>query len=384
MTYRLSVLLCSRKLRKYVKLRYQYRCYPDKSQEEILAQCFGVSRFVYNWGLDLRSSAYRENKESITYNQSSALMTQFKKQEEFSWLNDVSFDVIQQSLRELQTSFKNFFNKTARYPKFKSKNRSQNTCRFTRNSMWVKGKGKVKLTKIGVLKFKEHRDLPDNPLSCTVIRRPSGKYYVSFVVEVERGELPKTGKSIGIDFGIKDLATLSSGEAIKNPRHLKRSLKKIKRLNHQLSRKIKGSNRRKKAKIKLARAHEKVKNQRLDSAHKLTLDLVKRYDTICIEDLDIRGMKKNHLHAINQSLADVSLGQIITLLKEKANMYGKEVKEIDRYYPSSQTCHKCNYRNQSLKLTYREWTCESCKTTHDRDLNAAKNILAVGHTVFAH
>lgn len=366
-----------------MKLRYRYRVYPTRSQELILARCFGVSRFSYNWALNERTQSYKQDGKSLGYIESSARMTQFKKQEEFSWLNDVSFDVIQQSLRDLQASFKNFFNKTSRYPKFKSKNRSRDSARFTRNSMWIEERG-VRLTKVGTLKTKWHRQLPSHPSSCTITRERSGKYFASFVVEEEREPFAQTNREIGIDFGISTLMTLSDGEKISNPKFLKKSLKRVKTLNQQLSRKRKASKRRAIAKKKLARAHEKVRNQRLDHAHKLTKKLITENDIIHIEDLDLKQMTKNHGHNFNRNLADTSIGQMTRLLIEKAQMYGREVKKINRYYPSSQICSNCGYRNQSLKLSEREWTCESCKTHHDRDLNAAKNILAVGHTVFAH
>jgi len=363
-----------------MKQRWTFRFYPTSKQKRILAQHFGCVRFVYNWALAERTKAFKDGKK-MNYNQSSAALTKLKKNKEYSWLNDVSCVPTQQTLRHLQVAFVNFFEKRAGYPNFKKKSHRQ-SAEFTRSAFkFNQINHNVSVAKIGRLKIKWSRRLPNYPTTATLIRKPSGKYFVSFVVEVKTKPLPKTKARIGIDFGIARLATLSNGEHIHNPKHSAKNDARLRWAQKQLSRKQKNSKHFNKWRRYIASLHEKVSNSRLDSANKLALDIVRRFDEIFVEDLHIRGMLKNHKLA--RSLSDVAIALHLRKIEEKAAMYGKKVVKIDRFFPSSKMCSGCGCINESLNLATRTWRCD-CGIEHDRDLNAALNILAVGQTVTAH
>ena len=364
-----------------MKSRWTFRCYPTADQEEHLAQTFGCTRFVWNWALRLRSDGFRAG-ERIGYAETDRRMTVLKQQPETLWLNEVSSVCLQQSLRDLQTAFSHFFEKRASYPSFKKKEGYQSANYSERGMTYDPATRTLKLAKIGAIKVKWSRRSIPAPSSVRLIRKPSGKYFVSLVVETALVELPKTGQSVGVDFGINRLATLSSGERIANPKHGAKWQRRLAFYQKNLARCQKGSRRRLKVKRHVARIHEKIANSRLDTLHKFSTSMVERFDRICIEDLNVRGMVKNQ--SLARALSDASLGQAARLLEEKAERSGKEVIRIDRWYPSSKMCSCCGHLHPSMSLSVRDWTCPECGTRHDRDENAAINILAVGQTVSAH
>lgn len=316
----------------------------------------------------------------MTYAQSDRALTLLKRQPETIWLNDVSSVPLQQSLRDLQTAFSNFFAKRTGYPSFKKKG-ARASARYTKSAFRFEHGRRLEIAKVGVLRLRWDRPLPSEPSSVTVIREPSGRYFVSFVVEAEVASLPKTGETVGIDFGVARLATLSDGTRIANPTHLHRRRHRLAMLQRRLARKQKGSRRRMLAQRALARQHEKIANSRKDTLNKLTTRLIRDYDVICIEDLNLRGMVKNH--ALARSLSDVGIGMAVRMLDEKAECYGKTVIRVDRFFPSSKMCSDCGYVAPFLPLDIREWICPACGCVHDRDWNAAKNIKAAGHAVSA-
>jgi putative transposase len=317
----------------------------------------------------------------MLYAQSDAALTVLKRQPETVWLNEVHSVPLQQALRDLQAAYSNFFAKRAAYPSFKRRDGRQ-SARYTKSGFKLTDGRRLQIGKLGVLRVRWDRNVPSEPSTVTVIREPTGRYYVSFVVRVNVDPLPMTGQSIGIDFGVARLATLSTGETIINPRHSYARAKRLAFLQRNLARKQKGSKRRQLAKRAVARCHEKVSNARKDALNKLTTRLVREFDVIAIEDLHLRGMVKNH--ALARSLSDAGIGMAMRMLEEKGERYGKRIVRVDRFFPSSKMCSNCGHVVSVLPLSTREWDCPSCGAVHDRDENAAKNILAVGHTVAAH
>ena len=364
-----------------MKARWTFRCYPTPEQEQHLARTFGCVRFVWNWALRARTDAFRAG-ERMGYPATDRALTLLKQQPETAWLNEVSSVCLQQSLRDLQVAFSNFFDKRTAYPAFKRKEARQSANYTERGFSFDAERRILKLAKIGAIKVKWSRKAIPHPSSIRLIRMASGKYFVSLVVETQPAPLPKTGESVGIDFGVARLATLSNGERVSNPKHGAKWQRRLAFYQKRLARAKKGSKRREKVKRHVARIHEKIANSRSDTLHKLSTDLVTRFDVICVEDLNLRGMVKNHNLA--RSLHDASIGTAIRMIEEKAARYGKTVVKIDRWFPSSKTCSDCGYIVEKLPLSVREWTCPECGTTHDRDANAAANILAVGQTVSAH
>lgn len=373
--------------------RWTFRCYPTAEQEKILSRTFGCCRYIYNWGLQLRTAGFKDGKK-INYVESSAALTLLKKQPDRAWLNEVSCVPLQQTLRHLQVAFSNFFDKRSKYPTFKKKG-CKDAAEYTQSAFTYEvNNQRLILAKMKdvPLKIKWSRKLTQQPTSLTITRKPSGHYFVSFVVEVDAPVVAKTGQSVGMDFGISRLATLSTGERIANPKHgarlqkrlalAQKSLFRKKRIVDPVTGKKRDSKRRAKQKRAVALIHEKIGNARLDTIHKLTTRIVKEFDFIAIEDLNLRGMVKNHNLA--RSLHDAGIGMCARMLESKAASAGKTVVKIDRWYPSSKTCSHCGYLLEKLSLSCREWTCPSCQTHHDRDDNAAINILAVGQTVTAH
>lgn len=367
-----------------IEKSYKFRIYPNKQQQEMISKTFGCCRFVYNHYLEERKTAWEIEKRRMSGFDCIRDLTQLKKREESSFLNEITNIAMQQSLRDLDRAYANFFRGIRKgqgvgYPKFKSKH--------GRQSYRVCGHGvhlcanHVQLPKIGLVKCRVSKEVKGRVLSITVIRNPSGKYFISVCCTCgAEKHLPKTGKSVGIDLGSHDIAVLSNGIKYENPRFLYKSSRKIKRLQRQLSRKQNGSNNRKKAKIKLANAHERVANQRLDYVHKMITDIVRNYDSICIEDLDVKEMQKNHYAA--KATIEVSFYEIRRQLEYKCAWYGKQLHIIDRYFPSSQLCSVCGYKNEDVKdLAVRDWVCPNCGTYQDRDVNAAVNILREGLTM---
>lgn len=360
-----------------MKQRWTFRCYPTPEQEQILARTFGCARFVYNRFLAERTAAYARG-ERMNYSQSSAALTALKKDVDFAWLNEVSSVPTQQALRHLQTAFRNFFEKRASYPSFKRKDGKQ-SAEYTRSGFTFEiGNQRLLVAKLGRLKVKWSKHVPVEPTTVTVVRKASGRYFVSLVVDVHPAPLPETGEAVGIDFGVSRLATLSNGERVANPKYSDRYKRKLKRQQQALARKTKGSNRYKRQRQRVARIHEKIADSRADVQKKLAWSLVTRFDTICVEDLALRNMVKNHYLA--RSLNDAGIGSAIRAIEAKAAMHGKTVTKIDRWFPSSKMCSECGCLQSAMPLSVRKWTCD-CGATHDRDENAARNILAVGHTV---
>ncbi|MGX5775457.1 RNA-guided endonuclease InsQ/TnpB family protein [Methylorubrum zatmanii] len=360
--------------------RWTFRAYPTPEQEQILARTFGCVRYVYNWALSARTKAFKEGGR-MSYVDTDRSLTVLKRQQETVWLNEVSSVPLQQALRDLQSAFSAFFGKRARYPAFKRKG-DRAAARFTKSGFRFSDGGRLNIAKLGMLRIRWSRRLPSPPSSVTVIREASGRYFVSFVVEKEDAALPATGKQVGIDFGVARLATLSTGETIANPKHAYTRASRLALLQRRLAKKQRGSKRRMLAKKAVARAHERIANARKDALNKFTTRLVREFDVIHIEDLNLRGMVKNH--ALARSLSDAGIGMAVRMLKEKAERYGRSVIRVDRWFPSSKTCSECGHVISALPLQIRSWNCLACGSVHDRDLNAAKNILAVGQTVAAH
>jgi putative transposase len=356
---------------------YKYRIYPNEEQAQKLEQFFGATRFIYNWGLEQKTKQYQQDKKNISYFKLTQELTKLKKQEDFKWLNDVCAQSLQASLKNLDNAFTNFFRKNADFPKFKSKRKSKASCHFPQGIKVNFEQYQVFIPKLKYVKFAEDRKFDGIIKTCTVSKSKTNKYYISILVE-DGLELPKRQKinennTLGIDLGIKDFIVLSNGTKIPNPKFLEKAEKKIAKRNRELSRKQKGSNNKEKARIKLAKTHEKVTNQRDDFLHKLSHKLVKenQITTLCFEDLNISGMMKNSRLA--RSISSASWSRFISMVKYKADWYGKNVIQINRFDASSKTC-SCGVKNEQLTLKDRFWTCSSCDTTHDRDILAANNI----------
>jgi len=363
-----------------VKVRYRFRFYPTDEQAHVLARTFGACRYVYNWALRLRTDSYRAGK-TINYNASSAALTALKEEEDHAWLNEISCVPTQQALRHLQTAFRNFFEKRSSYPSFKSK-RGKQSAEYTCSAFgWEAESKSLTISKLGKLKVRWSREFRGNPTTATITKDTAGRYFVTLCLDETFKHLPKTGESIGVDLGINRLATLSSGERIQNPRHGERLQRQLARAQRVMARRKKGSGRRWRARLRVAKIQARIADSRSDHLHKVTTDLVRRFDVICIEDLNVRGMVKNHTLA--RCISDAALGTVGMMLKYKCDRYGKTLKQVDRFFPSSKRCHVCGHVVETLTLSVREWDCPECKIHHDRDENAAKNILAAGHAVTA-
>lgn len=358
---------------------FRYRLTPNGTQEQMINQMLGNARFVYNWALKTRIEAYQKDKTKVSAFTLMTELTKLKKQPEYDWLNLSVAQSLQQSIVNMEKAFTKFFRDKKGFPKFKSKHKSRQVVGFPQNTKIDFEKGKVSVNKIGWIRARISRTFEGKIKTATIEKTATGKYYISITVElpdVKVKQKPvKKITSVGIDTGIKTFATLSDGVEIENPKHLKSSIQRLKVLSKRVSKKVKGSNNRKKAVKKLAILHERIANQRLDFLHKTTTAIAKQYDTAVVENLNIAGMLKNR--KLSQSIADLGLGRFYSLLEYKMNEKGGNYIEIGRFEPSSRLC-TCGVINKELQLSDRQWTCKSCNTTHERDLLAANNILRFG------
>ena len=359
-----------------MKVRYTFRAYPTGRQQRQLAKEFGCARHAYNFALRLRTDSYRAGKP-VNYNASSAALTEHRNDPAFAFLRECSSIPQQQALRHLQTAFSNFFAKRSKYPRFRSKHGKQSAEYRIGGFKWDAENNRLLIAKIGRLNVKWSRDFTSSPSTVTITKDCAGRYFVSLCLdEPAKAALPKTGKQVGIDLGISRLATLSNGTRIANPRHTMRHARKLTRLQRVLSRRVKGSSRWHRQKLKVAKHQSHIADIRKDCLDKLTTDLVRRFDVLAIEDLNVRGMVRNHCLAKHISCA--SFGMFRSMLEYKAAWYGKEIRVADRFFPSSKRCSACGHVHETMPLDVREFTCAKCGTHHDRDENAAKNLLTAG------
>jgi putative transposase len=360
---------------KQTKRAYKFRFYPTSEQRIILAQTFGCVRFVYNWGLSTRKTAYKERGEKLSYNDLSAMLPSLKKQH--PWLAEVSSVPVQQSLRHLDRAFKNFFEGRARYPTFKKKQHDQSAT-FAANAFRWDGVALTPAKMDEPLPIVWHRPLPkgSKPISVTISKDGANRYFVSILVEEGIKPLPVINTSVGIDLGIKSVVALSTGESVGNPRYFAKDEKKLAKAQRQHARKKQGSKNRGKARLKVAKIHARIADRRRDYQHKLSSRIVHENQVVCVESLAIKNMVKNPKLA--KAISDVGWGEFVRQLEYKARWYGRTLVKIDQWYPSSKTCHACKHILDSLPLDIREWVCPACGMVHDRDTNAALNILAEG------
>jgi putative transposase len=359
---------------------FKYRFYPTSEQETLLRMTMGCTRLVYNRALAARTEAWYSLQERVGYEKTSTMLTSWKKQEDLQFLNDVSSVPLQQGLRHLQTAFSNFFAGRAKYPNFKKKHNGGNA-EFTKAAFKFRD-GQIFLAKSATaLAIRWSRQLPQGaePSTITVKLSPSGRWTVSILLDVEIERLPESSSSIGVDLGISSLVALSTGEKVLNPKGFKTKKAKLRKAQKDLSRKQFGSNNRHKARLVVAKVHAQISDARNDFLHKLTTRLVRENQTIAVEDLAVKNMVKNKKLAL--SISDASWGELVRQLEYKCNWYGRTLIKIDRWFPSSKRCGHCGHIIDKLPLNIREWDCPKCSTHHDRDVNAAKNILAAGLAV---
>ena len=361
---------------------YKYRLYPNKKQQELINKTIGCCRFVYNHYLAQRIELYKTEQKSINYNACANDLKNLKKQ--YEWLREVDSISLQQTLKDLDLAYQNFFRrvkngeKEVGFPKFKSKKNPKQSYRTQKvnNNISIDG-SKIKLPKLGLIKFANSRCFNGRITSCTISKTNAGKYFVSVLVEEEIQELPQNNNAIGFDLGIKKYMVTSDGEIVENPRTLNKYEKKLIKLQRQLAKKQKGSNGYKKQALKIAKLHEKIRDTRTDFLHKLSSQIIKENQLIISENLNVKGMVQNHKLA--KAISDASWSEFCRMIGYKSKWYGRTYHKIDRYFASSQTCNVCGYKNTDTKdLNVRQWICPQCNTNHDRDVNAAVNILNQG------
>jgi putative transposase len=367
-----------------MQLRYSFRLYPAPGQAQALARAFGCARVVFNDALAARRAADAAGEPYITDADMSARLTAWKETPERAWLGEVSSVVLQQALADLNAAYRNYFNSVTgkrkgprvALPRFRSRKDSRRSVRFTRNSRFaVLDNGKLRLPKIGDIPVRWSRALPAEPTSVTVIRDAAGRYFASFVVEVTPRPLPGTGRECGIDLGLSHFAVLDDGTKIAAPRFLRRAEKKLGRAQQDLSRKQKGSQNQDKARVKVARAHAEAAAARRDFHHKLSTAIIRENQAVTVEDLSVKGLARTRLA---KSVHDAGWSAFVSMLEYKARLYGRQFWQAGRFEPTSQVCSACGVKDGPKPLHVREWTCAACGTVHDRDVNAARNIAALG------
>ena len=368
---------------KTVKRAYRYRFYPSPGQETELLRTFGCVRKVWNLALDARTEAWYWRRERVSYVQSSAMLTEWKQSDELAYLNEVSSVPLQQDLRHLQGAFASFYDKRAKYPRFKSRRRSRQSAEYTRSAFRWRD-GRLTLAKMEQpLDIRWSRPLPEGaePSTATVSRDAAGRWHVSLLCECPVQPLPAADAVTGIDAGLTSLVALSTGEKIANPRHERKDREKLAKAQRELARKTKGSANREKARRKVARIHARITDRRKDFLHKLTTRLVRENQAVVIEDLSVTNMLGNH--SLARAISDAAWSDLRGMLEYKCDWYGRDLIVIDRWYPSSRTCSACGHLAASMPLNVREWDCANCGTRHDRDINATANIRAAGLAVLA-
>lgn len=360
-----------------VQRAYRYRFFPTEAQKQQLAQTFGCVRFVYNRMLDARTQAWQQSKKSLNYHATAKMLTQLKKKPETAFLNEASSVVLQQSLRNLDTAFRNFFEKRADYPAFKRAKGVQ-SARYANNAFTLKNDRLVLAKQSEPLEISWSRPLPKDAAiqSITVTKDTAERYFVSIHVETSVKPLKKVKATVGVDVGLSTLATLSNGERLPNPKFLQAKERRLKIRQRRLSRKVKGSNNRSKARLELAKIHAKVADARKDYLHKFTTKVIRENQAIFVEGLSVVNMLKNHCLA--KAIANAAWGEMFRQLEYKAGWYGRSYVELDRFFPSSKLCSACGHLLVKLTLSVREWDCPNCSTHHDRDGNAAINIKIAG------
>jgi putative transposase len=357
----------------WTSVSYRLRVYPNGAQRRLLDRWFGAARWLWNTALEIRSEAYRTRRLSLTGNDLSRWVTEWKRTAGHEWLAEVPATALTQCLRDQDRAFSNFFAKRARYPRFKAKG-SRQSLRFQQvGTSWRSGV--LRLPKLGVLRLAEALPEVERPDMVALCRDASGAYHASFCAELPRTLLPGTGDTVGVDLGLMNLATLSTGEKIPNPRHYRRWLRYLRQQQRCLARRQKGSQRREKQRVRVARAHARVREARQYALHALTTRLVKEFDVIAIEDLNVRGLVRGRGA---RAVQDAAFGELRRQLRYKSDWYGPLLLEVDRWYASSRHCSMCRFSLDELRLDQREWRCPQCGTGHDRDINAARNLLTHG------
>ena len=364
------------------KKAYKYRFYPTDEQKQLLARTFGCCRYVYNWALRERTDAYYKRGERLYYEDTAQRLVLLKKQEETSWLDEVSSVPLQQALRNLDRAFRNFFEGRAHCPTFKKK-RDQQSATYASNAFSWDGKSLTLAKMDEPLAIVWHRPLTEGckPSSVTITKDDAERYFVSILVEEDIKALEVTPKMVGLDLGLKSMVITSDGQTHGNPKFFAKDEKKLAKAQRRLAKKKKGSKNRAKARLKVARLHKKIADRRRDYQHKLSTKIIRENQVVCIESLQVKHMVKNH--SLAKAISDVGWSEFVRQLEYKAEWYGRTLVKIDKWYPSSKRCLDCGHILDSLPLDVRAWTCPECGVHHDRDINAAKNILAVGLTVAA-
>ncbi|HEX5496548.1 MAG TPA: RNA-guided endonuclease TnpB family protein [Mycobacteriales bacterium] len=366
-----------------VKRAYRYRFYPTDEQAGQLARTFGCVRYVYNRALAERSRAWTQEQRRITHAETDRMLTAWKREADTTWLAEPSKGPLQAALRNLQTAYVNFWGRRAKYPSFKKKGKSTDSATYLRGCFTFRD-GRVTLAKQDrPLRIVWSRPLPGGavPSQVTVSRNARGQYHVSILVEATVHDAPPAGMSVGVDAGVTCLATLSTGEKVTSPRHERADRIRLARAQRVLSRKVKGSANRAKARLRVAKIHGVIRDRRRDHLHKLSTRIIRENQTVVIEDLTVRNMARNQ--SLTRAISDASWSELRAMLEYKADWYGRTVIAIDRFYPSSRTCSACGTIAPTLSLAARKWTCPRCGAVHDRDVNAARNILAAGLAVSA-